>query len=117
MNAHQIAIEVLLWGAVGLTVVCTVGMLVMDDVLERIHYMSPVAIISAFAIFLAVLLQEGWHQAAVKSLLVALVLFFMNAVLSHATARAARVRQFGQWQPRPEEHIGPPESEGEKKAA
>jgi multisubunit Na+/H+ antiporter MnhG subunit len=52
-----------------------------------------------------VVVKEGWGQATIKTILVAMVLLLINAVLTHATARAARVRALGHWQPAPEEHI------------
>jgi monovalent cation/proton antiporter MnhG/PhaG subunit len=105
MTARQLAIDVLLWTGTITTVLCCLGMLVMKDFYEKLHYMAPVATISAFAITGAVLLQEGWGQAGVKAILVCGVLFIMNAVLTHATARAARVRRFGRWQPQPGDDI------------
>lgn len=105
MTARQLAIAVLLWTGTVTTVLCCLGMLLMKNFFEKLHYMATVATISAFAILAAVLLQEGWGQAGIKTILVCAVLFIMNAVLTHATARAARVRQFGRWQPQPGEHI------------
>ncbi len=105
MNAHQIAITVLLWAGVVTTCVCVLGMLLMKDFCEKLHYMATVATIAAGAILAAVCLQEGWGQAAIKTILVAIVGLFMNAVLTHATARAARVHTLGHWTPRPGEQI------------
>jgi hypothetical protein len=38
-------------------------------------------------------------------MLAGLVIFFVNPILTHATARAARVHLEGQWQPKPDEHF------------
>jgi monovalent cation/proton antiporter MnhG/PhaG subunit len=106
MNATTIAIEVLLAIAVLVALLCCLGILLMKDFYERLHYMAPVTAVSAFCILLAVVIQEGWGQATIKAILVFLVLLFMNAVLTHATARAARLRTFGHWTPDPNEDIG-----------
>jgi len=42
-------------------------------------------------------LEESFSAAGIKALLVALVLLATNPVLTHATARAARVRALGEW--------------------
>jgi multisubunit Na+/H+ antiporter MnhG subunit len=44
-----------------------------------------------------VLVEEPLSAAGVKAVLVALVLFATEPVLSHAIARAARVREEGRW--------------------
>jgi monovalent cation/proton antiporter MnhG/PhaG subunit len=105
MNAHQLAIEVLLWIAVVSIAVSVLGMLLMKDFFEKLHYMGTVAAISAGCILAAVCLQEGWGQAAIKTILVFAIGLLMNAVLTHATARAARVRNLGHWTPNPDEQI------------
>jgi multicomponent Na+:H+ antiporter subunit G len=101
------AIVVLLWIGVATTAVCTLGMLLMKDFYEKLHYMAAVSTVAAALIVAAVLLQEGWGQAGIKAILVGLVSLFMNAVLTHATARAARVRTLGHWTVRPEELESP----------
>ncbi len=114
MTGHGWAIDILLWIAVGTTIWCVLGMLLMKEMFEKLHYMATVATISAIAIVIAVVLQEGWGQAAFKAILVFVVGCIMNAVLTHATARAARVREFGHWNPQPHEKIAglePPDAE------
>jgi multisubunit Na+/H+ antiporter MnhG subunit len=105
MTSRQVAMEVLLWVASITTALCCLGVAVMKDLFEKLHYMGTVATIAAFTLLGAVLLQEGWGQAGTKMILICGVTFLMNAVLTHATARAARVRKLGHWTPDPEEHI------------
>jgi multisubunit Na+/H+ antiporter MnhG subunit len=62
-----------------------------------------VTTISAFSILVAVVIQEGWGQATLKTIFVCLVLLLINAVVTHATARAARVRSLGHWSADPRE--------------
>ena len=57
------------------------------------------------AIPAAVVLHEGFSQAGAKAILIGILLFFSNPVLSHATARAARIRRKNQLSPAPDERI------------
>jgi|ERR1041385_1335638 monovalent cation/proton antiporter MnhG/PhaG subunit len=75
----------------------TIGILVMKDINERLHYLSPPATLSIGLITVAIALQEGDSQATVKAVLCAFTFFVTNPVLTHATARAARIREFGHW--------------------
>lgn len=105
MSAGRIAVEVLLWGAVGLTWLCCLGMLLMKDFYEKLHYMAPVTTVSALAVLIAVVIEEGAGQATIKTILVCVVLLLINAVLTHATARAYRVQELGDWRPQTGEAI------------
>jgi multisubunit Na+/H+ antiporter MnhG subunit len=100
---HQLAVEVLLAFAVGIAFLCCIGMLVMRDAYQRLHYLAPASAISPFLIMIAVLVEEKLTQAGIKTILVVAVMFVMNAILSHATARAFRIRELGQVLPRPDQ--------------
>ena len=97
VSAATIAMEVLLAICVLITLICCFGMALMKDVYERLHYISSVTTVSTFCMLIAVVLEEGWGQATIKMCIVFLVLLLINAVVTHATARAARVRTFGRW--------------------
>ncbi len=105
MTAATRAVEVLLAICVIPAWICCFGMLIISDFYERLHYMATVSTVSMFALVAAVVIEEGWGQATIKVILVALVIFVMNAVLTHATARAARVRELGHWTAAPGEKI------------
>ena len=112
MSTSDIAVEVLLGFVVALTLFCSFGVLIMRNALERMHYMAPVSTVATLALVLAVAIQEGWGQATIKVSLIAVTLYFTNAVLAHITARAARVRQYGNWVPKDEEKVEGMESAG-----
>jgi monovalent cation/proton antiporter MnhG/PhaG subunit len=97
MKAATIAMEIMLAICVLSSLICCLGMVFMEDLYERLHYMATVTTVSSFCLLMAVVLEEGWGQAAIKMCLIFLFLLFTNAVLTHATARAARVRTFGRW--------------------
>jgi multicomponent Na+:H+ antiporter subunit G len=96
---HPLAIKILLALAVAVALASCLGMAVMRDPYQKLHYLAPAASISPVLIMIAVLLEEGLKQAGIKAILVAAVTFIMNAVLSHATARAFRIRELGQLLP------------------
>lgn len=105
MSGLEITSGVFLWIGVAIAAISSITLVFSTELFDRLHYMAPVANVAAVAIFVAVLLQEGWGQGSMKMLLICAVLIIMNAVLAHATARAARVREFGTWTPQTDEQI------------
>ncbi len=108
MSVLGVISDVLLALGVLLTVVCAVGVMVMRDPYQRLHFVSPPATLSAALVAGAVILHGGNLEAIVKVLLVCLLLTFQNGLVSHATARAAFVRAEHCWPP-PEGEIEPAE--------
>ncbi len=113
MTHHPIATGILLGLAVGLAIVCSFGMAIMRDAFQRLHFSASIVSFSSLFIVAAVFLEESQAQARLKVVLIAVLLFCLNAVLTHATAKAIRVRKAGHWEVRPEEHIP---LEGKEKA-
>ena len=109
MSAGTITVEVLLAIGILIALLCCLAVPVMKNRYERLHFMAPVSTVSVTLILIAVIVQEGWGQATIKMVLILLALVFTNAVLAHATARAARVRDLGHWQPAEGEKIPAPE--------
>jgi monovalent cation/proton antiporter MnhG/PhaG subunit len=105
LNAQQIAVAALLAAGAASTLFSAIGVLVVRDFYERIHYMAPAATLGVIAIAVAVIVEEGASIASVKAILIALVVLLLNPVLSHATARAGRIRRLEQWEPRPGEEM------------
>lgn len=105
MTPITLGIAALLGFCVILTAICCLALVLVKDVFNRMHYLAPVASFAILGLVIAVGLQEGWGQPLIKSCLVMIALFLVNAVLTHATARAARVRRLGHWLPAPKENI------------
>jgi multicomponent Na+:H+ antiporter subunit G len=103
MSPRELAVAALLVVGVGATFLSCVGVLVMRDAYDRLHYTAPAATIAPVAFAVAVVLEERLSAAGIKAVLVALVLLITNPVLGHATARAARIRELGEWTIREEE--------------
>jgi monovalent cation/proton antiporter MnhG/PhaG subunit len=95
----KIAVDVLLALGVGVALLSSIGIVAMRDPYQRLHFISPPASLSALCVTLAILLGEKQKQAGAKAALVAFLLYFMNAVVTHATARAHFVREKGTWPP------------------
>lgn len=94
------------------TFISCCALILFQDKYQRMHYLSVVTTISTLSLLVAVAIKEGWGQATLKTILSFIVLLLVNAVVTHATARAARVREYGNWLPGPEERI--PGAEGGK---
>lgn len=81
-----------------LSVLLTVaGLLAPGSVYRRLHYLAPSATVGVAAVAAAIVLAEGFGQAGIKALLTGAVLFIMNPILTHATARGARNHERGRW--------------------
>ena len=98
MTAREVAVAVLLTLGVAVELVCCVGVLAMRGAYDKLHYTSPATTLGSLAIAAAVVVDQSLSQAGIKALLVFVALLVTNPVLTHATARAARVRQLGSWQ-------------------
>jgi multicomponent Na+:H+ antiporter subunit G len=103
VGVKEVAVGVLLGVAVLAVLISCLGMLVMRDALDQLHFTAPAATIAPVAVALAVLVEEPLSSAGVKAVLVAVILVLTTPVLSHATARAARIREHGEWKVLPHE--------------
>ena len=97
MSPAGLAVAALLALGVAVTWLSCLGVLLMRDPYDRLHYTAPASVLAPVLIAAAVVVTEGLSAAGVKALLVAFVLVATNPVLGHATARAARIREHGQW--------------------
>lgn len=89
----SIARDALIISAVAAELLCCLGLVVMRDVYDRLHYALAASSVPPFLLAAAVLVEEGWTQPGINALVIALALFFLTPVLAHATARAARTRR------------------------
>jgi monovalent cation/proton antiporter MnhG/PhaG subunit len=85
--------DVLVTSAVVAELLCCVGLVVMRDVYDRLHYAMAASAVPPFLVAAAVLVEESWTQPAINALLIAVALFLLSPVLAHATARVARTRR------------------------
>lgn len=97
-----VAIAVLLFLGVALDLLCVLGLVAMHDVFGRLHFVGPTSL-ATLALAAAIILHEGASQLSVKAALVWAIGLLAGPIASHATARAARVRQFNGWAVLPQE--------------
>jgi monovalent cation/proton antiporter MnhG/PhaG subunit len=97
VSKTQILIDVLLGIGALASLFGVLGVLAMKDLYEKLHYLSLPATISICSFTIAIVIDKHFSTAGIKAVIIAIVILLMNAVLTHATARAARVRQFGRW--------------------
>ena len=90
---HVIATGLLVLG-VAVEIVAVVGVTAMRDVYDRLHYVG-LAGFGALLVGASVLVREGFSLIGNKALLLAIFVLITAPVLSHVTARAARIRAFG----------------------
>lgn len=102
---HPLIAGIFVAASVTLAIVCSLGLGIMSKPLEQLHFSSPVTSLSAALIVLAVWIDDPSWQSRLKVLLVAILLFAMNSMLSHSTARAIRIRTDKHFEPRPDDHI------------
>jgi multicomponent Na+:H+ antiporter subunit G len=99
------AIVLLLAGAITIELVCAVGVFVITDPFDKLHFLGPASALGSVLVAAAIVLEEALATNGVKSIIAALLLVLTSPILSHATARAARVRQYGHWQALPAEEV------------
>ncbi len=105
MTIANILIWILLIAGMASFLLTSVGMLLGRDVYQRIQYTYPAATVGLVAVVAAILIHKSISQAGIKTLVTGLIVFWTNPVVSHATARAARVRKLGHWLPGDQENI------------
>ena len=99
---REIVTDMLLALAVLVVAASAVGVAAMKDASARLHFVTPAAVVAPLLVALAVFVRQGLDQNTGETLV---ALFFMMAAgpyLSHATIRAIRVREHGDWRLRQE---------------
>jgi multicomponent Na+:H+ antiporter subunit G len=95
VSAAALVVGILLAAAVAVELLCCLGLLVMRNAFDRLHYLAPAATLGPVLLGAAVLVRHSSAQACIKIVLVVGLILLLNPVLTHVTARAARIRQFG----------------------
>ncbi len=105
MTTASIVVWIFLIVGMASFLLTSLGMVLVRDVYQRIQYTYPAATVGLVAVVLAIVIHKSMSQAGIKTLVTGLIVFWTNPVISHATARAARVREFGNWTPSEKENI------------
>lgn len=97
--AQDVVSDVLLGLAVLVVLASAIGVMVMKDPYQKLHFVSPAALVAPILVALAVLVVKGYSENATETWLALLFMVIAGPFLSHATIRAARVRRSGDWRP------------------
>ena len=102
MTPSSIAVALLLTIGVAIELACCVGVFVMRDAHDKLHYIGPASILGPIAVAAAIVIRESLSQAGVKAMLTAALLIIANPVLTHATGRALYIRRRDHLEPEPD---------------
>jgi multisubunit Na+/H+ antiporter MnhG subunit len=94
---RSVTVDVILGVAVAVVLAAAVGLLAMRDTYQRVHYLTPLALIAPLLLGLAVLVQSGYSSSSSVTWLALLFVVIAGPFLSHATMRAIRIRETGDW--------------------
>ncbi len=103
MSIRQLVAAVLLTGGVGITLICCIGVLAVRDAFDRLHFITPANTLSTALIALAVAVSKPFSNMTLKTILLLVMMMISGPILTHATARALRIRRHGEWRILPEE--------------
>jgi multisubunit Na+/H+ antiporter MnhG subunit len=96
---REIFTDALLGLAAAIVLASSVGVLVMRGAYDKLHFVTPAALVAPVLVTLAVLVYAGFSAATTETLLALLFMVIAGPFLTHATIRAARVREKGDWRP------------------
>jgi multisubunit Na+/H+ antiporter MnhG subunit len=91
--------DILLGLAVLIVLASSIGVLVMRDAYQKLHFVTPVGLVAPALVALAVMVQHGVHEMTGEAFLALFFMILAGPFLSHATIRAIRVREKGDWRP------------------
>jgi multisubunit Na+/H+ antiporter MnhG subunit len=95
--ARDIVADILLAMAVAVVIGASLGVLVMRDPYQKLHFVTPAALVAPVLVALAVLVQMGLYENTGETWLALLFMVIAGPFLSHATIRAIRIREKGDW--------------------
>jgi multisubunit Na+/H+ antiporter MnhG subunit len=96
VSTSQVIATVLLALGVLIELFAVLGIVVMRDAFDRLHYVG-LAGYGALLIAIAILVRESWSLIGDKALATGAVLVLVGPVLVHTTARSFRTRKRGDW--------------------
>jgi multicomponent Na+:H+ antiporter subunit G len=96
---REIFADVLLGLAVAVVLASALGLLVMGDVYQKLHFLTPAALVAPVLIAAAVFVRAGLTENTGQTVLALVFVVIAGPFLTHATIRAARIREKGDWRP------------------
>jgi len=102
---RHVAGTVLLIAGCSLELLAVLGLVVMRDVYDRLHYVG-LAGYGALLVAVGIVVRESFSLIGDKALVTAAVLVVLGPLLTHATARSLRIRERGDWRARSSAEAG-----------
>ncbi len=102
MSWREVVAAVLLIAGGLLELIAVLGLCVMRDAYDRLHY-AGLAGFGAFLIAVAVLARESFSLIGDKALLVGVILVLSGPILVQTTMRSLLIRELGDWRKKAEE--------------
>ncbi len=99
MTAREVLADVLLGLAVLTVASASLGVLLMRDAYQKLHFVTPAALVAPLLVALAIFVQAGLYENTGETLVALFFMVVAGPYLSHATMRAIRVREKGDWRP------------------
>jgi monovalent cation/proton antiporter MnhG/PhaG subunit len=96
VTVRHVVATVLLVAGVGIELLAVVGVAVMRDVYDRLHYVG-LAGFGALLIGASILVRESFSLIGDKAFATGVLIVLLSPVLVHTTARSLRVRERGDW--------------------
>lgn len=96
MSFSHVVATVLLVAGAALELFAVLGLTVMRDAFDRLHYVG-LAGYGALLIGIAILVRESFSLIGDKALATGFVLLTLGPLLVHTTARSFRTRDRGDW--------------------
>jgi multisubunit Na+/H+ antiporter MnhG subunit len=94
---RQIITDVLLALATATVAGAALGVLIMPDAYARLHFVTPAAVVAPVLVTLAIFVREGLDSSTGQTFIALIFMVAASPFLSHATIRAIRVRERGDW--------------------
>jgi monovalent cation/proton antiporter MnhG/PhaG subunit len=94
---REVVTDVLLALAVLTVALAALGVAVMPDAYARLHYVTPAAVVAPVLVTLAIFVTEGFDENTGETVVALVFMIAAAPFLSHATIRAMRVRDRGDW--------------------
>jgi len=94
---RDVVADVLLGLAVVTVAGAALGVLLMRDAYQKLHFVTPAALVAPVLVALAVLVQMGLYENTGETCVALFFMVIAGPYLSHATMRAIRIREKGDW--------------------
>jgi multisubunit Na+/H+ antiporter MnhG subunit len=97
VNVQNVVADIFLALAVLVVLASSIGIFLMRSPYEKVHFVAPISIVAPVLVAVAVTVRQGYEEPTGQTWLAVAILAVASSVLAHATVRAARIRETGDW--------------------